>query len=146
MADLGVQTALDRIGGAGGTMVSLATSYHAGRFLQPGNPRRRVYFPQDGTVYYRPDPARWAGAVDAGVPVDEAQHIVAGLLDAALARELPQVQFPDFATRRIDAFADFPALYAFLQWRSQPITSLIAKIRSVVPPTTQLLLIAAEVF
>ena len=127
-------------------MVSLATSHHAGRFLQPGNPRHRVYFPQDGTVHYRPDPARWAVAVGAGVPVEEAQHIVAGLLDAALARELPQVQFPDFATRRIDAFVRFPALYEFLQWRSQSITDLIAEIRSVVPPATQLLLIDAEVF
>ena len=50
-----------RLADAGANMVSLAASYHAGRFLQPGNPRRRVYFPQDGTVYWRLDPARWAG-------------------------------------------------------------------------------------
>lgn len=280
LADLGVQTAVDRIGGAGGTMVSLATSYHAGRFLQPGNPRRRVYFPQDGTVYYRPDPARWAGAeiapmqadivategdmlaeliarrdagglkvsawtvclhntrlgmlhpdhvmrtahgdpqyyalcpsspaarayvvgmvaeiaqvygpdrielespdfmgfshgfhhekdglpvqpeeefllglcfcahcragaMAAGVPVAAAQQSVIGLLDAAFARELPQPQYPDFAVQRIDAFAGLPALHAYLLWRSQPITSLLAEIRSVVPPATQLLLIDAEIF
>ena len=59
--DIGLDAALDRITQAGGNCVSLATSYHAGRFLQPGNPRRRVYFPQDGTVYYRVDPARWQG-------------------------------------------------------------------------------------
>jgi len=57
--DIGLDTALGRIRAAGGTMVSLAASYHAGRFLQPGNPRRRVWFPQDGTVYYRTDPERW---------------------------------------------------------------------------------------
>jgi hypothetical protein len=62
LCDIGVQTACTRMAEAGATMVSLAASYHAGRFLQPGNPRRRVYFPQDGTVYYRPDPARWRGA------------------------------------------------------------------------------------
>ena len=60
--DIGPQAAADRMADAGATMVSLAAAYHAGRFLQPANPRRRVYFPQDGVVYYRPDPARWHGA------------------------------------------------------------------------------------
>lgn len=54
--------ALAGIAATGADAVSLATSYHAGRFLQPGNPRRHVVFPEDGTVYYRPDPARWADA------------------------------------------------------------------------------------
>ena len=63
LADIGLDRALGLMADQGVTMVSLATSYHAGRFLQPGNPRRRVYFPQDGTVYYRPDPARWLGQV-----------------------------------------------------------------------------------
>lgn len=40
--------------------VSLATSYHAGRFLQPRSPRQKAYFPEDGTVYYRPDDRFWA--------------------------------------------------------------------------------------
>ncbi len=50
------------IAATGADAISLATSYHAGRFLQPGNPRRRVVFPEDGTVYYRPDPALWTDA------------------------------------------------------------------------------------
>jgi hypothetical protein len=62
LADIGVETALARVTAAGATMVSLATSYHAGRFLQPGNPKRRVYYPEDGTVYYTVDETRWAGA------------------------------------------------------------------------------------
>lgn len=37
--------------------VSLATSYHAGKFLRPHSPFRKVYFPEDGTVYFAPDPA-----------------------------------------------------------------------------------------
>lgn len=41
-------------------MISLATSYHAGRFLQPRSPRRKAYFPEDGTIYFRPTPSRWA--------------------------------------------------------------------------------------
>ena len=61
LQDLGPKI-LPQLQSKGIDMVSLATSYHAGRFLQPGNPRRRVYFPQDGTVYYKLDPAHWRGA------------------------------------------------------------------------------------
>lgn len=45
---------------AGVNSVSLATSYHAGRFLQPRSPRQKAYFPEDGTVYFQPDAALWA--------------------------------------------------------------------------------------
>jgi len=46
---------------AGLNTVSLATSYHAGRFLQPRSPYQKAYFPEDGTVYYMPDEALWEG-------------------------------------------------------------------------------------
>lgn len=46
---------------AGLNTVSLATSYHAGRFLQPRSPRQKTYFPEDGTVYFAPDEALWRG-------------------------------------------------------------------------------------
>jgi hypothetical protein len=39
--------------------VSLAASYHAGRFVQPRSPGGKVYFPEDGTIYFAPDPSRW---------------------------------------------------------------------------------------
>ena len=54
--------AVAAVAATGADAISLATSYHAGRFLQPGNPRRRVVFPEDGTVYYPPNSARWADA------------------------------------------------------------------------------------
>jgi hypothetical protein len=41
--------------------ISLATSYHAGHFLQPRSPRRKSWFPEDGTIYFQPTAARWEG-------------------------------------------------------------------------------------
>lgn len=32
--------------------VSITTSYHAGKFLQARSPKRKVYFPEDGTLYF----------------------------------------------------------------------------------------------
>lgn len=60
--DIGLDAALDNFAAQGVNTISLATSYHAGRFLQPGNPRRRIWYPQDGTVYYEVDPSRWTNA------------------------------------------------------------------------------------
>jgi len=51
----------DLSGRAGLNTVSLASSYHAGRFLQPRSPAQKAYFPEDGTVYFRPDETLWQG-------------------------------------------------------------------------------------
>jgi hypothetical protein len=60
--DLGFDTVLDDlVNRAGLNAISLATSYHAGRFLQPRSPRRKAYFPEDGTIYFEPTPALWDG-------------------------------------------------------------------------------------
>ncbi len=54
--DMGAEEVLDEVLGAAGLGgLSIATAYHAGRFLQPRSPRRKVYFPEDGTVYFEPD-------------------------------------------------------------------------------------------
>ncbi len=58
--DQGLETlAADLAGRAGLNTVSMATSYHAGRFLQPRSPRQKAYFPEDGTVYFRPQESLW---------------------------------------------------------------------------------------
>ena len=60
--DQGLQAlAADLSDRAGLNTVSLATSYHAGRFLQPRSPVQKAYFPEDGTVYFRPDETLWQG-------------------------------------------------------------------------------------
>ncbi|EJC83122.1 hypothetical protein Rleg4DRAFT_4862 [Rhizobium leguminosarum bv. trifolii WSM2297] len=55
--------AAELAGRAGLNTVSLATSYHAGRFLQPRSPHQKAYFPEDGTVYFRPDESLWQDKV-----------------------------------------------------------------------------------
>lgn len=52
IADLRERASLDT--------VSLATSYHAGRFLQPRSPVRKSYYPEDGTIYFQPTGALWS--------------------------------------------------------------------------------------
>ena len=39
--------------------VTLAGAYHAGKFIRPKGKAGKVYFPEDGTVYFRPDPTRY---------------------------------------------------------------------------------------
>ena len=276
--DLGLAPVRRRMDEIGLNMISVATSYHAGRFLQPGNPRRQVYFPQDGTVYYQMDPARWSGqsivpqqadivaaegdmlaglirqrdaggpgvscwtvclhntrlgmkhpehvmrtamgdahhyalcpsspaarqyvggmareisqvytpnrielespdfmgfdhgfhhekdglgllpedrfllgvcfcdhclasAEAANIPAKAAQAEVARVLTASFARELPVAQFPDFPSVGAAAFQGHDALAAYLDWRSSPVTALIAEIRAEMHAETELLLIDAE--
>ncbi|HEV7666327.1 MAG TPA: hypothetical protein VGQ62_22525, partial [Chloroflexota bacterium] len=45
---------------AGADAVNVAVTYHAGLFLLPHNPRRRLYAAEDGVAYFRPDP-KWFG-------------------------------------------------------------------------------------
>ena len=62
LEDLGLDAAVGELTGlARVNTVSLATSYHAGRFLQPRSPVRKAYFPEDGTIYFKPDASRWDG-------------------------------------------------------------------------------------
>ena len=62
LLDLGYDSVLGELRGrAGLTSISLASSYHAGRFLQPRSPKRKAYFPEDGTIYFRPTASRWEG-------------------------------------------------------------------------------------
>lgn len=84
--DVGLPTFLDDVTGRSGLdMVSLATSYHAGRFLQPRSPCRKAYFPEDGTVYYRPARGLWNDAPIAPLVsrnVEEGGDMLAALVEA----------------------------------------------------------------
>ncbi|MBR7799542.1 hypothetical protein [Undibacterium fentianense] len=56
IADVGVTQFVDEVIAMGITDISLATAYHAGKFIRPHakNPPR-VIFPEDGVTYFNPD-------------------------------------------------------------------------------------------
>lgn len=58
--DLSADRVVAELREAGLDTISLASSYHAGRFLQPRSPVRKSYYPEDGTIYFEPTPGRWA--------------------------------------------------------------------------------------
>ena len=55
LVDEGYETVLSFLRERAITSISLACAYHAGKFLAPHNPKRKVVFLEDGTVYFRPD-------------------------------------------------------------------------------------------
>lgn len=58
LAERGVPESAAEIRGLGLNAVSMACSYHAGKFLRP-RAGGKVYFPEDGTIYFRHDPSRY---------------------------------------------------------------------------------------
>jgi hypothetical protein len=260
---------------AGLNMISLATSYHAGRFLQPRSPRRKAYFPEDGTIYFKPTAARWADlaiqpkvadvieeggdvlaefvrrrergglavscwtvclhntrlgmlhpqavtrnafgdpnfynlcpshpdarayvrtlvadvtrtykpdwielespcfmgfaheyhhekdgvgltpeddfllslcfcgsclarAGTAGVDGEPARKLVTQWIAETCERAVPSRRFPDFPGGGLDTFKPWPELHAWLMWRFEPVTSLVAELREVADPATKVLMI-----
>jgi hypothetical protein len=59
LADEGVSNVVERVEAFGLNTMTIAGSYHAGKFLRPHGSSGRVYFPEDGTVYFRADPTRY---------------------------------------------------------------------------------------
>ena len=59
LADEGLETVLGRVRPSGINTITLAASYHAGKFLRPHGASGKVYFPTDGTVYFQARPERY---------------------------------------------------------------------------------------
>jgi hypothetical protein len=62
VAERGVADFVAEAKALGLNTVTFAGSYHAGKFIRPKGRSGKVYFPQDGTAYFRVDPARY-GAI-----------------------------------------------------------------------------------
>ena len=59
--DQGIDTALDIIADTAGlNSVSLALSYHESTYFLPHNPRRKIYWGEEGAIYFQPDPSYYA--------------------------------------------------------------------------------------
>ena len=59
LADGGVRAAVRRFADCGLNTATLAGSYHAGKFLRPHGRDGKVYFPEDGTIYFRTSGTRF---------------------------------------------------------------------------------------
>ncbi|HYH11954.1 MAG TPA: hypothetical protein VD789_06325 [Thermomicrobiales bacterium] len=55
----GYDSAIGQMAANGVTHLNLATAYHAGKFLLPRNLRHRTFFPEDGSIYFRPELSRY---------------------------------------------------------------------------------------
>lgn len=62
LAETGIGDACSAFQQLGLDTVTMAGSYHAGKFLRPHGKAGKVYFPEDGTVYFNADPSRY-GAI-----------------------------------------------------------------------------------
>ena len=59
LAENGVAKSVEDFKKLGINSVTLASSYHAGKFLRPKSNTNKVYFPEDGTVYFKSDASRY---------------------------------------------------------------------------------------
>ena len=59
LAENGVAKSVEEFKGLGINTVTLASSYHAGKFLRPKSKVKKVYFPEDGTVYFKFDASKY---------------------------------------------------------------------------------------
>ncbi len=82
LAETGVAVAADTFRGLGLNTVTMAASYHAGKFLRPQGRMGKVVFPEDGTVYFHADPARYGAIKPMANSLLAARDVLAELCDA----------------------------------------------------------------
>ena len=84
LAEDGVATCIADFQRLGLDTVTIAGTYHAGKFLRPHGKAGKVYFPEDGTAYFRTDPSRY-GAIKPIANSLLAEHDVLGELTSQQA-------------------------------------------------------------
>ncbi len=55
LVDEGPENVLMRLADTGINTINIAASYHSGRYLLPHNPKRMIYYAEEGVVYFAPD-------------------------------------------------------------------------------------------
>ena len=85
LAERGVAESVREIAGLGLNTVTMAGSYHAGKFLRP-RAGGKVYFPEDGTVYFRHDASCYGPVAPVANTILDERDILAELIaDGSLA-------------------------------------------------------------
>ena len=59
LVERGIPEVVAEVRDVGMNTLSVAGAYHAGKFLRPRGTGGKTFFPEDGTVYFRPDPSRY---------------------------------------------------------------------------------------
>ena len=59
LVERGIPEVVAEVRDVGLNTLSVAGAYHAGKFLRPRGTGGKTYFPEDGTVYFRPAPSRY---------------------------------------------------------------------------------------
>lgn len=81
LAETGVRAAADEFRGLGLDTVTIAGSYHAGKFLRPHGLAGKVTFPDDGTVYFNADASRYGAIKPVANPLLASQDVLRDLIE-----------------------------------------------------------------
>jgi hypothetical protein len=82
LAEEGVAKAVAQFRSLGLNTVTYAGSYHAGKFLRPHGESGKVYFPEDGTTYFKSDPNRYGTIKPLANSMMQKQDVLRELVDA----------------------------------------------------------------
>lgn len=70
LIDEGITSVLDRLQAHQINGLNIATTYHSGMFILPHNPKRKLYFPEPGALYFEPDNS-WYGKIKIKPPISK---------------------------------------------------------------------------
>lgn len=80
-------------------------------------------------------------AAKAGANGEAARKLVRQWIAETCERAVPERRFPDFPAGGLDLFRPWPELHAYLLWRFEPVTSLVAELREATHPATKVVII-----
>ena len=81
LAERGTAESASELRGIGLNAVTIAGSYHAGKFLRP-RAAGKIYFPEDGTIYFRHDPSLYGGIRPAPNSILRSKDVIGELCDS----------------------------------------------------------------
>jgi hypothetical protein len=82
-----------------------------------------------------------ARSAKAGVDGEPARELVRQWIAKTCERAVPSRRFPDFPASGLDVFKPWPELHAYITWRFEPVTSLVAELREIAHAATKVLMI-----